>query len=257
MGFFSFIETFFFISLIITFVLLAMLVYHFKQRILKLEDKTNTLVEIVNDIVKEMKSVSNLGNINNNRPFVINPPMPATYDSYEVIPENIKTIFLEKTEAEAESDSESESNAESDSDSESDSESEYESDDDNNSDSVPDTETNELPIQELNITENLEVVVDEVLDTSESTIKTIIIDLGNDILEPVEDLDTEVIPENLEPESVVEEPITTEVLSNKKEIYENMTPSALKSIIIQRGITIDVSKMKKNKLVQILLDSDE
>ena len=116
MGFFSFIETFFFISLIITFVLLVMLIYHFKQRILKLEDKTNTLVEIVNDIVKEIKSVNSLGNITNNTPFVAQShaaaaPLVSSLDDerYDGIPENIKTILIENHETDSDSESESES----------------------------------------------------------------------------------------------------------------------------------------------------
>ena len=119
MGFFSFIETFFFISLIITFVLLVMLIYHFKQRILKLEDKTNTLVEIVNDIVKEIKSVNSLGNITNNTPFVAQSPTAAAPlfsalddDRYDGIPENIKTILIENHETDSDSESESESDDE-------------------------------------------------------------------------------------------------------------------------------------------------
>jgi hypothetical protein len=59
MGFFSLLETFFFISLAITFVLIIMLVYHFKGRIMAIEDRYHTMFEIVNSLVKEMKSMQN------------------------------------------------------------------------------------------------------------------------------------------------------------------------------------------------------
>lgn len=284
MGFFSFIETFFFISLIITFVLLVMLIYHFKQRILKLEDKTNTLVEIVNDIVKEMKSASSLGNVVNNAPFGVQ-PQPSyqeLHDNYEGIPENIKTILIETHD---DIDSESDTESDSDSDVESDSDSESESESESINESVSESNLDEVNLPEIKLVEvldsSLNLNIEPTLnhESPESTIKTISIDLGNDVLAPEVVLDNIVEPEvdleltldvvhdvEHEPESQsvsvldTQEPtnITTEVLSNKKAIYENMAPSALKSMIVQRGLTsVDVSKMKKNKLVQILLDSDE
>jgi hypothetical protein len=54
MGFFNFIETFFFLSLGITFVLILLLVYHFKQRLTALENKSDTVFDILNNIVKEL-----------------------------------------------------------------------------------------------------------------------------------------------------------------------------------------------------------
>lgn len=55
MGFFGFIETFFFISLAITFILIMLLVHHFKQRLNDVETKTDNMVEIMNNLLKEMK----------------------------------------------------------------------------------------------------------------------------------------------------------------------------------------------------------
>jgi hypothetical protein len=57
MGFFNFIESFFFISLAITFVLIMMIIYHFKERITGMEKKTETTVEIVNHLAKEMTAL--------------------------------------------------------------------------------------------------------------------------------------------------------------------------------------------------------
>ncbi len=54
MGIFNYIETFFFISLGITFVLILLLVYHFKERIANLEEKNNTMFDIVNNIFNEL-----------------------------------------------------------------------------------------------------------------------------------------------------------------------------------------------------------
>lgn len=51
---YKFIETFFFISLLITFILLCLLFYHFKQRLMDVEHKTCRMFEIVENVVKEL-----------------------------------------------------------------------------------------------------------------------------------------------------------------------------------------------------------
>ena len=55
MAIFNFLENFFFISLAITFGLLLMLVYHFKERICLVEKKNDTLNEVLTNVVKEIK----------------------------------------------------------------------------------------------------------------------------------------------------------------------------------------------------------
>lgn len=61
MGVFSIIETFIFFSLAISFVLILLLVYHFKSRMAKLEEKTDTMVGIINDIAKELANAPIIG----------------------------------------------------------------------------------------------------------------------------------------------------------------------------------------------------
>ena len=68
MGLFNYIDTFFFISLGITFILILLLVFHFKQRISTLEQKTETMFEIINNIVQELVQIK----------YIITPP-PASY----------------------------------------------------------------------------------------------------------------------------------------------------------------------------------
>ena len=51
MGIFNYIETFFFISLGITFVLILLLVYHFKERISNLEEKNNTIRDLLDQVI--------------------------------------------------------------------------------------------------------------------------------------------------------------------------------------------------------------
>ena len=54
MGLFSFMETSFFFTLGITFLLILLLVYHFKQRIANAESKQDTMFEIINNLVQEV-----------------------------------------------------------------------------------------------------------------------------------------------------------------------------------------------------------
>ena len=57
MGFFNIIETFFFISLGITIILVALLVYHFKQRLSLVEQKYESLFDIVAGVVKQLSNI--------------------------------------------------------------------------------------------------------------------------------------------------------------------------------------------------------
>ena len=60
MGVFSFVENFFFISLGITFVLILLLVYHFKQRMSSVERKGETMFELMSSVVKEINVLKNI-----------------------------------------------------------------------------------------------------------------------------------------------------------------------------------------------------
>jgi hypothetical protein len=60
MGLFDFVENFFLVSLGITFALIILLVYHFKQRISSMERKGDTMYELITNIVKEMHIMKNL-----------------------------------------------------------------------------------------------------------------------------------------------------------------------------------------------------
>jgi len=57
---FGFIETFFFLSLAVSFVLILLLVYHFKQRISFVEKKTETVIRVINDVVMELNTMKQM-----------------------------------------------------------------------------------------------------------------------------------------------------------------------------------------------------
>jgi hypothetical protein len=56
MAVFNFLETFFFISLGITFVLILSMVYHFKERLIAVEQSSYSLLDIINNLVVEINA---------------------------------------------------------------------------------------------------------------------------------------------------------------------------------------------------------
>jgi ribosomal protein S18 acetylase RimI-like enzyme len=60
MGIFNYIDTFFFISLGITFILILLLVYHFKQRLSTIEQKSDTMFDIINSTDMEGKLLKDI-----------------------------------------------------------------------------------------------------------------------------------------------------------------------------------------------------
>lgn len=109
MGVFNFMESFFFISLGITFLLIIMLVYHFKQRIISLEHKHDTMFEIVNNIVKQLRNMqTTIQHLGEPQPFIISHP---TYTPAQPAFESIQITGVESTENDDET-SESETDEE-------------------------------------------------------------------------------------------------------------------------------------------------
>jgi hypothetical protein len=111
MGVFNFMESFFFISLGITFLLIIMLVYHFKQRIMALEHKHDTMFEIVNNVVKQLRNMqTTIQHLGDPQPFIISHP---TYTPAQPVFESIQIAGVESTDNDDET-SESESDEDSD-----------------------------------------------------------------------------------------------------------------------------------------------
>jgi hypothetical protein len=255
-------ETIFFISLGITFVLILLLVYHFKQRISTIEQKTDTMLEIINNIVKEIYILKNTQQINN-RFFTTNiidnenishaPSMNVNY-----VPGNKINVS---------------DNDESDTEDEEDDSSDSEDDEvENNSDE------DESVGQELKVED---IVSYEILPSATEDVKVINVSLneidvpiedepepeneGDDITEvsaigeldpspiQVEKIDTEE-QENLEEDASLEESAQKE---NSKDVYRKMTLQSLKALVITKGLCSDPSKLKKQELLKMLESVDE
>lgn len=257
MGLFNYIDTFFFISLGITFILILLLVFHFKQQIISLEHKNDTMFEIINNIVKELTALksafihSSLSRENE----IIN-------TSVQCIPQKInvenKIIISDSDDdtsyTSGQSDTDSDAETDDDSDSEDDSEDEV-------------VESKEVVIEKIDIHEPHE--------ESSNEIKVINIELNNivDSMDNGSDIEDET--DNLEEENQMEDFVNTETIvvekvdssenlgttepaetfstsENNKEVYRKMTLQALKTLVITKGLSSDTSKMKKNDLLKLL-----
>ena len=253
MGFFNILETFFFISLAITFILIMMLVYHFKGRITILEQKCDTMFEIMNNIVKEMRMIKMQFH---NR---VNPEMMLPNNETIIFNENMPNLaqiakYNQTLEIIEESDD--------------DDEEDYDDED------YEDEEKEK--VQKI-------VVSDNESDDDNQSVKIITIDLENDndttgnddpsveidnLEEAIEELpEEEIMEDNDETDNfdVVSEPVMITVNKLDQSIeddeslvktetidYRKLDISYLRTMVITRGLSTDTKKMKKNDLVKLL-----
>jgi len=230
-----------------------MLVYHFKGRISILEQKCDTMFDIMNNMVKEMKNIKYVFGMafNQNHP-VGERPFSSHLDS----------IYEEQDEDEDEDEDKQ----------------------DDNDESEP------LEYEEINMEPYLEkiVVSDNEDEAEEPSVKVINIDFNqemdingltdiNDEIEVVEDLDEEEvdidIDMGIEVEVNVEDP---ELVVNKLDItidpanengeylaknepmdYKKIDVSYLRTLAITRGLVSDTKRLKKQDLVRLLEQSNE
>jgi hypothetical protein len=250
MGLFSFIETFFFISLGITFVLILLLVYHFKQRLSTLEQKCDTMFEIINNVVQEITIVRGAtARIMQGLPGL--PLSNSIVLQESVLPEDEK-------DDEEEEDEEDEDEKDEDEDDDDDEDDEDEDEDDDDEDNDEDDEHDDVVTLETiehqfeNVEKQFETVEhqfdiqEEIPLVIESSESDLIADLEiveeniNDIIEQIE-------LEN--PEKLQEEP------NNETTDYKNMNLQALKSLVVAKGLVTNANKLKKNELLKLLDES--
>jgi hypothetical protein len=229
MSVFNLLETFFFISLGITFVLISLLVYHFRQRIMVLEQKNDTMFEIINNVVTE---ISNLRNITMN-PFQQEPPYQEYAEKIKIIEdEHFRQVHREEDEDEEEEEEEEEDEEE-------------EEEEDDYDDGI------EVKVINVNVdstTAKIEEIAD--LDIEE------IVQSEDDEPKPIEDTileDDPIIVHKIDETIPIE---YTPTLNNSKEIYRNMTTQNLKALVITKGLSTNPSKLKKHELIQLLENSE-
>lgn len=223
MGLFNYIDTFFFISLGITFILILLLVFHFKQRISSLEEKNETMFEIINNMVQELMQIK----------YIVTTP-PTSYVSEENVPSST-SHFIQTPSLPMNNIIHFDSNkiVVSDEEDSDDEDTEDESDDEDD-ECESDDEDEEDKIKVINVALNDSIQLSEVDD---------IVDMestnGNIVVEKINTNDSEIDNSDIQKEV-------------KKEIYRKMTLTALKSIVIEKGILSDPSKLKKQELLKLL-----
>ena len=259
MGLFNYIDTFFFISLGITFVLILLLVFHFKQQIANLEHKSDTMFEIINNIVKELNYMKS-GYLVNSSQYHCQPLHEDPDDTIIIQqqPFQSKQIFENKIIVSDDDDDDSDDDSDDD-----------DSDDDDSEDEDDDTEDDEVII--VNDTEN-----------SDNKIKVINIELGdnievndihleNDIENEIEveeqplqedfENDTSIIVTKLDGEYLETTESRDEAMNSvsgfkpTKDYYVRMNLNELKTLAVTKGLVSDASKMKKVQLIQLLIEN--
>ena len=252
MGFFNFVETFFFISLAITFVLIMMLVYHFKERLSALEKKSNTIVDIINNVVKEIT-------------FMKYQPVESQQNGLSSFSQNPLTYAQIKEEESDDDSSESDGDSTSYEDlGEEDEEVEdsihvVEVGIENRENSVNYEEESEN-IKRINInlsapTNNVLDDLEDIQDIQEIDSEEIYLEDKIENVEVNEDEVPIVINKIDEPnESNLED--VKDVNPNDVEIYRKMEIGALRTLVISKGLVSDTKKMKKSELIR-LLESDQ
>jgi len=245
MGLFSFVETFFFVSLGITFILILLLIYHFRQRFVALEQKCDTMFDLINNIVTELNSERRaLNGFGETAPHIMFYP-EANDRLTSGGQSGMVEEFLNMNDDESGSDDdESGSGSGSDDDESGSDDDESGNDDESGSD-------------------------DESGDDAENSVKVITLEPLEELHEmPIDDIDTSDNDENETGVSLVaSDPIVVEKLDNEhlenlskpdvtervsSDVYNKMSIQALKALVITKGLSSDPSKMKKGDLVKLL-----
>lgn len=210
-------DSVFYLGLVITFLLILLVVYHFKNRVTTMEQRCDTMFEIMNNIVQELNILRRQQKINMGGGIPVNINTSITEDEYQHEPRQEEA-----------------------------SESEYETDDDESSYSSE---------------EDLEEEAEErVVELSNEIIE-------EDDLKQVQMIDESPLPETTQSSllDIDDNPIKVEkvetTLDNEEDneetestmdTYKSMTNSALKALVIEKGLSTNPSKLKKSELLDLL-----
>jgi hypothetical protein len=215
----------------------VLLVYHFKQRITALEQKCDTMFEIINNIVKEITIIktNTLTAPSARNPFSFDffskfrktEPVISKTDESDNVTATVKNQEEEEEEEDDDDDEEEEEEEEDD-------EEEEEEDDEEEGKENANADAN----NELDLDEEQEPTKILVLDDEPNTIKTISIDS-----EKVDDANIEMFVQKTE---------NSVKADTSKETYQKMSLAALKSLVTSKGLSSDPNKLKKPELIKLL-----
>ena len=218
-------------SLAVLIILVGLLVYYFKKRIVDVEQKNTRCFEIVHDICLQQIKMKN-------EVYSILFPVPKQDDRIK--------IELSEDEEESELDDEvksEESVEESGEESDDESEDDEESDDEEESKEEESKEDSKIKIVNVDMSfpEECEINIDED-------------EFDDDIDESEPELKSMASTEPIVVSKIDTNYATPVAKSNSKDELKKMTPSSLKSLIISKGISAEsINKMKKPELIDLLV----
>ena len=260
MGFFSFIESFFFLSLGITFVLIFLMVFHFKQRVEQLEKKSENMLEVCNGLVQQIHSLKTFcisnrmdnldsgyntaSKISENITFSTSSPIPIP----DLDPSSFQKIVVEDFEEEEEDEEEEE---------EEDEEEEEVMDVSDELDTIPN------PHELLFLSrEPTSTIIEEVEVELNAPIMTIgIEEVEVDLDLSMEEIYQEEVQKEEQKEEVQkeeeqkeeEQKEDQEVQKGEEDIdIKNLSLPQLRQLVSNKGLSTNPNKMKKQELVQLL-----
>jgi len=213
-------DSIFYLGLVATFLLILLVVYHFKNRVSTMEQRCDTMFEIMNNIVQEL----NLLRRQNTTSFGGGAPMNVPTNQVE---HSHSVQMYPRHDDESDDEDEDEESG--------DDESSYLSEDDLEEDEEEDEER----VVELdNELKQVKMVEDDV--QQEPTQSSLLeIDDNNSI--KVEKVET-----TLENTDQMDE------FPSAMDAYKAMTNSALKALVIEKGLSTNPSKLKKVELIELL-----
>jgi len=228
-------------SLAVLIILMGLLVYYFKKRIVEVEQKNESCLEIVQDVYTQHMKLRNdvyslmIADQHQQQP---EQHQHHYYNTQEQRDDRIKIVLSEEDESDDDDDAGDVS------------------DESDASDDSEDDESIDEKKRDIN-----DIDYDDDLKQETEKIKVVSVDLTFD--EEVEiNVDDEESEEETELKSL--QPIDAPIVVNKvdappitKEDLKKLTPSALKALLTGKGVPADqVSKMKKNDLIEKLLQEN-
>ena len=222
-------DSVFYLGLVITFLLILLVVYHFKNRVTTMEQRCDTMFEIMNNIVQELNILRRqqkmtMGGVEqaNITTTVSEPYSPGQQSSFNYPEEEESGSEYETDDEEEEENSEL-----SDNDLEEDEEEQKVVELTN--DIVEDDSLKQIQVAESSLfPEGTSSSLMEIDDNSSIKIEKVETNLEDELLEEDNDADS------------------------KMDAYKSMTNSALKALVIEKGLSTNPSKLKKSELLDLL-----
>ena len=202
-------DSVFYLGLVVTFLLILLVVYHFKNRVTTMEQRCDTMFEIMNNIVQELNLLRRQQNITMGGGVPVNITTSTNEEDY-----NDHSRQEDEEESEYETDDESS----------------YSSEEDLEEDLEPENRVVELE-NEINPEES----------PSPDTMQSLLLDIDDNNSIKIDKVET-----TLENDEVRESD------ESNMDAYKSMTNSALKALVIDKGLSTNPSKLKKTELLDLL-----